>query len=139
METHNINIPRSIKELWNVRRERIKKEGSEFYTWKPGAIAVGATSSIELRNQFPLCRKYMPLDWIQVANNELTIPLALIINGAEEIPVLAGSIVNVNDKWLYQIGIRNDDLVNATTANKIIVTLQRQPVTIDAWARKQHG
>jgi hypothetical protein len=137
METHNIKIPSSIAALWTVRQERIKKDGSEFFTWKPAAITAGAIASIELFNHFPLCRKYMPLDFVQVVNNETTVPLALIINGAEEIPVMPGAIITVTDKRLYQIGLRNDHAVTATTLNKVIVTLQRQPITIDAWARKQ--
>lgn len=137
-ERAGIQKPRNYQDLWQIRQERIKKEGSEFFTWRPGVTIAGARTSIEIKTQFPMARKYMPLDYVQVANND-AVDLTLTINGQETLPVPIGTIITVSDKWLYEIGITNDDAVAPTVVNRITVTLQRQPETIDSWARRQRN
>ncbi len=119
-----------------TRQDRVKKEGSEYFTWPTPVTAFGGgISTIEVAHQFPRARKYAPLDFIEVTNND-TVDLTLIINADIFLPVPAGTIRTVDNYALWQVGIRNDDAVTATTLNKIIVTLRRQPLTIDDWARR---
>lgn len=118
-----------------VRQERIRREGSPYYTWTPGIIAAGGSATIHVPTQFPDSRKYDPLDWIEVANMETGCNLTLTINGDTAFPVPLSSIRTIDNMALWNITITNNGGVN-TTAGKIIVTLQRQPLTADMKARK---
>ena len=84
---NNITKPRNT---YQVRQERIKREGSPYYTWTPGAIAAGVTSGIYLQTQFPDARKYEPLDWLEIVNNEAANNLSLVLNDADTFAVPAG-------------------------------------------------
>ena len=130
------NFKRDYRKIWLTREERIKKEGSEYFSWEVPATAAAAMSTIEIARQFPAAKKYEPLDWVEVSNND-TVDLTLIINGAETLPVLTGTIRTVEGKALWQIGIRNDDAAAASTLHKIKVSLRRQPLTIDRWAQRR--
>lgn len=121
---------------WHTRQDRIKKEGSEYFTWNTPATAPAGISIIEISRQFPRSKKYEPLDWCEVMNNDV-VDLTLIINGSETLPVPAGVIRPVIKHHLWQIGIRNDDAAVTSTLNKIVVSLRRLPVTIDDWARRK--
>lgn len=128
-------IPRrDWRKTWLIRQERIKKEGSEYFSYIVPVTIAGAISYIEIANQFPRAKKYEPLDWIEVVNND-AMALTLIINGNTHLPVPAGTIRTVDNSALWEIGIRNDGAIN-TTLNLILLTLRRQPVTIDDWARR---
>ncbi len=119
-----------------TRQDRVKKEGSEYFTWNTPATAAGGIATIEVAHQFPRAKKYEPLDWIEVCNND-AVDLTLIINADTFLPVPTGTIRTVDNHALWQVGIRNDDGATATSLNKIIVTLRRQPITIDDWARRR--
>ncbi|MBA7581108.1 hypothetical protein ES708_23008 [subsurface metagenome] len=119
-----------------TRQNRVRKEGSEYFTWYTPDTAAAAIATIEVAHQFPRARKYAPLDFIEVTNND-AVDLTLIINADIFLPVPAGTIRTVDNYALWQVGIRNDDAANASTLNKIIVSLRRQPITIDDWARRR--
>jgi len=121
---------------WYTRQDKIKRDGSEYFTWQVPSTAAAATSQIEIKNQFPRAGKYMPLDYMEIANND-TVNLTLTINGAETLPVPAGTIRKVENKALWQIAVTNNDAAAASTLNLITVSLRRLPVTIDDWARGQ--
>jgi len=131
----NIIPKRDWRKTWLIRQERIKKEGSEYFPWEPPVIAPGVITSIEIAHEFPRARKYAPLDFIEVANNDV-VDITLIINNAEELPVHSGVIRTVDNAALWQIGIRNEDAATDTTLHLIKISLRRQPVTIDDWARR---
>jgi len=99
------------------------------------ATAAAGIATIEIAHQFPMAKKYEPLDWLEVCNND-AVDLTLIINGNTMLPVPSGTIRTVDNYALWQIGIRNDDAAVATTLNAVIVSLRRQPMTIDEWARR---
>ena len=82
-----------------------------------------------------IAKKYEPLDFCEVQNNGL-VDLTLIINGNMTLPVPAGTIRKVVNSALWQVGIRNDHAADSTVLNKVIVTLRREPWTIDQWARR---
>jgi len=123
---------------WYIRQERIKKEGSEYFTWLLPATGPAAISQIEIATTLPRARKYLPLDFIEVCNNDV-VNMTLIINGDETLPVPAGVIRTIRNKPYYEIAIRNDDAAVTSTLNDVIVSLRREPITVDDWARKQRG
>jgi len=127
-------IPRHEK-TWLTRQERIKREGSEYFTWPVPAVAASGIGSIEIAHQFPRAKKYEPLDWIEIVNND-TVDVRLIINNDMTLPVLAGTIRTVDNAALWTIGIENLSATTAVTLLRIIVSLRRQPLTIDQWARR---
>jgi hypothetical protein len=130
-----INVQRRPN-TYIVRQERIKREGSPYYPWTPGVIAPTATEVIHVPTQFPDSRKYQPLDWIEVCNNDAANDLTLTINGNESWPVPAKTIRTIDNLALWHVQLTNNGGVN-TTAGSIVVTLQKQPLTIDKWARRQ--
>ncbi len=120
------------------RLERIKREGSPTYTWTVPATAAGATAVIYVPTEFPRSRKYEPLDHLEIVNNEGTNDLTFTLNGKETRPCPAGTIRTVKGSGiaLWHLAITNDGGV-ITTLGKIILTLQREPLTIDKWAQGQ--
>lgn len=131
----NANVFEKRNKTWLTRQERIKRDGSEYFTWAVPITAAAAVSRIEIANQFPRAKKYAPLDFVEVSNNGLR-NLTLIINGSMQLPVPAGVMRTLDNAALWEIGIRNDDAAVATILNDIIVSLRRQPLTIDQWARR---
>ncbi|GAI27636.1 unnamed protein product, partial [marine sediment metagenome] len=85
---------------------------------------------------FPESKKYEPLDFIELVNNDV-VDVSLAINGQNHFVCLAGTIRTIEGMPLHEIRITNNDAATATTTGKIILTLQRQPLTIDKWARQQ--
>lgn len=120
------------------RLERIKREGSPPYVWPVPATAAGATSVIYVPTQFPASRKYEPLDSVEIVNNEATNDLTITINGKDRRPSPAGTIRTIHGSGvaLWHIAITNDGAA-ITTLGKIILTLQKEPMTIDKWAARQ--
>lgn len=129
------NITRR-KGLQTIREERIKREGSPYYTWQVPATAAGANSVIYVPSQFPESKKYHPLDWLEIVNNETTNDLTLTINGNDSFKVPAKTIRTLDNFALLHIAVTNDGAV-VTTLGNIIVTLQRQPLTMDKWIRRR--
>ena len=118
------------------RLERIKREGSPAYVWTVPVTAATATSVIYVPTQFPESRKYQPLDFIEIVNNEATNDLTLTINGNETRSVPAGTIRTIHGDGVaaWHLAITNDGAGN-TTLGKIVVTVQKEAMTIDKWAR----
>jgi len=125
------------KGTYTVRQERIKREGSQYYTWQFPVTAAGATSVIYVPDQFPDSKKYQPLDWLEIVNNEPTNDLTLVINNNDSFKVPAKTIRRIDNIALWHLAVTNDGGAN-TTLGAIIITLQKQPLTIDQWVRK-HG
>ncbi len=118
------------------REEKIKREGSPYYTWEVPVTATMAQAVIDPSVTFPRSRKYAPLDWIEIANNDPACDLTVIINGGDSFPVPMGVIRTISGRAIWHLAITNNGGVN-TTAAAIIVTLQKEPMTIDKWARRQ--
>lgn len=135
MNLFNLANFKNPKNIYTVRTERVKREGSPYYTWQVPVTATTATAVIGIREQFPDARKYEPLDWLEIVNNEAVNNLTLRINGTETFAVPAGTIRTISNAAVWHIGVTNDGGVN-TTLGLIVVTLQKQPLTIDKWARK---
>lgn len=129
------NISR-LRNTYLVRQERIKREGSPYYTWTVPATAAAAVSSIYVPSQFPQARKYEPLDWLEIVNNEAANNLTLVVNSSDNFSVPAGTIRTIEGKALWSLAVTNNGAV-ITTLGNIIVTIRRQPMTIDKWAGRQ--
>lgn len=120
------------------RLERIKREGSPPYVWQVPVTAAAGISVIYVPTQFPRSNKYAPLDSIEIVNNEATNDIRVTINNREVRSVPAGTIRHIHGDGisLWHIAVTNDGGGN-TTLNKITLTLQKEPLTIDKWSRKQ--
>ncbi len=120
-----------LPELIKAKRQaRTDKYGSPPYVWTPGAIAAGASTSIEVAQQFPEARKYAPLDWAEVVNLD-TVPLTLTINGGSETWIIpANTIRSVANRALWAVALTNNGAA-ATTAGNITVTMLRQALDVD--------
>lgn len=120
------------------RISRIKREGSPVYVWQPGVLATTATAVIEVNNQFPASRKYAPLDSLEIVNNEAANDITVTINGGDARYCPAGTIRQIHGRGvaLHHIAVTNDGGVN-TTAGNIVLSLQKEPFTIDKWAADQ--
>jgi hypothetical protein len=129
----NLHNPRNS---YTVRQERIKREGSPYYTWIVPVTAAAAKSVIAVQEQFSESRKYEPLDWLEIVNNEAALDLTLLINNNDSLYVPASSMRTMTGRALWHIAVTNNGGAN-TTLNKIIVTLRREPQTIDKWAQRQ--
>lgn len=119
------------------RMERIKREGSQPYVYNAGVIAAGADEAMTPANSFPDSRKYQPLDWLEICNNETSIDIIVTINGGDAWIVPAKVIRKVYNTALWHINIHNNHGANATTAGRVRLTLQKEPLTMDKWIRTQ--
>jgi hypothetical protein len=124
------------KNTFVSRQDRIKREGSEYFIWLVPATAAAAISQINVGQDYPRAKKWEPLDFIEVCNNDV-VNISLIINNDIVLPVPNGTIRTVKNQAMWQIGIRNDDAAVASTLNSIVVNLRRLPITVDDWARRQ--
>jgi len=131
------NRPNTLRNTMLTREERVKREGSPYYTWTPGAIAAAAQVSIFVPDQFPASRKYTPLDWCEVVNNEAANNLRIVINGNETLPVPAGTIRTIRAAF-RQVTIINDG-GGITTAGLIYATFKKEALTIDRWSRGERA
>ncbi len=119
------------------RRERIKREGSKPFVWETPATAAAAASFINIGQQFPEARKYQPLDYIRVINNEPSNDIKVKINGEAVVHyVPAKTILELDNQSVWTVEIENKGAV-ITTAGKIIVSMEKQALTADALARRQ--
>lgn len=120
------------------RLARIRREGSPRYVWEVPVTGAAGISVIGVREQFPASRKYEPLDNLEIVNNEGTNDLTLTINGGDRLYCPAGTIRYVHGRGVafWHIAITNNGAVN-TTLGSIIISLQKEPHTIDKWAADQ--
>lgn len=120
------------------RTERIKREGSPRYPWTVPVTATTASVSIHVPTQFPRSRKYEPLDSLEIVNNEAANDITVTINGGDVYLCPAGTIRTIRGKGiaLWHIRVTNNGGAN-TTLGAIILTMQKEAMTIDKWAARQ--
>lgn len=129
------NLPQfeTARKSYLVRQERIKREGSPYYPWNVGVMVAATVLTTNPTTHWPESKKYEPLDWLELVNNSAT-NIMMVINGTENFYCVAGTIRTIDDLPLRQIQITAEA---NTLAGEVRLTLQRQPLTIDKWARKQ--
>ena len=128
------NIFPVTRDLVVIRKERVKREGSPYFTYTMAALAAAASISFDIERTFPAAKKYEPLDWLQFVNNEANNDLLLTINGNMTLPIPAGTIQTIKNQAIWHITITNLGGV-ITTLNKVVLTFQKQPLTADDAAR----
>jgi len=116
--------------------DRVNKYGSPLYSFWLPATAAGISVDYSLETQFPASKKYEPLDWIKVVNND-AVDIRLQLNGNNDVDELipAGTTVILSDTPIWQYRITNQDAAVATILYAIRISLQRQPLDADKVAR----
>ncbi len=137
----------NIFEMANIRRnkgvivsrlERIKREGSPDYHYNLPITAPAAIAHIYIPTQFPLSRKYEPLDSMEIVNNSVAEPINVVVNGNDAYYCPAGTIRTVHGAGiaLWTIAIENLG-VGATVLGEIRFTFKKEAMTIDKWSARQ--
>lgn len=119
-----------------TRQERVRKEGSPYYTYSMPALAASASVSIAMEQQFPDSRKYQPLDFLEITNNEAANDLTIVINGTTSLSVPAGVIKVIKNTAFWHVSLTNNGAL-ITTLGKVSLVFQKQSLTIDDYARRQ--
>ncbi|HEY82219.1 MAG TPA: hypothetical protein G4O01_02900 [Dehalococcoidia bacterium] len=125
-----------------IREERILKSGSPIFTISVPSINPGESQDYDLAEEDSLpstakeARKYLPLDYCEVTNDDPNCAVSLVINQVESLYIPAATIKSISGKNMWRIAVKNNDASTATTAGKIKLVLQRQPITVDKYLRK---
>ena len=126
------------KGVYISRLERIKREGSPNYPYQLPVTAAAAVVHIHIPTLFPASRKYEPLDYMEIVNNEVANPLNVVVNGADGFYSPAGTIRTVHGRG---IALWTLDIANlgggATTLGLVRFTFKKEAMTIDRWAAEQ--
>lgn len=119
-----------------VRQQRILQHGSEYFTIKPAAISAGdfVIYDIDTSSELEAARKYKPLDFVEVTNND-TVDIEVQLSFQDTFLVPKGVIKKISERPFYSLKVKNVGSV-ATTQDKIRLTLQRMPITVDQYIRK---
>jgi len=119
------------------RLERIKWEGSPDYHYNLPVTAPAAIDHIYIPTQFPLSRKYEPLDNMEIVNNEVANAINVVVNGHDAYYCPAGTIRKVHGAGvaLWTLDIENLGAGN-TTLGLIRFTFKKEALTIDKWAQE---
>jgi len=116
---------------------RVDKEGSPYFDLYPASIAAGTMENYDIDQHSLLseARKYAPLDYIQVINTDSVALELRLKNQHHYIP--AGAIISLTDEAIWGFQLKNMDSATATTAGKIHIVLQRQPLSEDKAIRRK--
>jgi len=120
------------------RLERIKREGSQWYPYALPVTAAGIIVQLDIGLLFPDSRKYAPLDYLEIVNNDPNCALLITINNQDAFYCPAGTIRTIKGKGiaLWQVAITNAGAV-ATTAAVNQFNFKKEAMTIDKWAAEQ--
>lgn len=119
-----------------VRQQRVLQHGSEYFTIKPPAIDAGDFTIYDIDNSADLvnARKYKPLDFVEVTNND-SVDIELTQDFQDTFLIPKGVIKTISERSFYSLKVKNIGTA-ATTEGKIVLTLQRMPITVDQYIRK---
>lgn len=119
-----------------VRQERVLRNGSEYFTIKPAAISAAefVIYDIDTSSELEAARKYKPLDFLEITNND-DVDIEIQLNFADRFLVPKGCIKTIKNKAYYSLKVTNKGTVS-TTQDKVVLTLQRMPITTDEYIRR---
>jgi len=126
-----------IRSIQGRRKTRIDREGSPYFDLYPASIAAGISQNYDIDQYSELAesRKYAPLDYIQVINTD-SVALELRLKSQRHY-IPAGAIISLTDEAIWGFQLKNMDVATATTAGKIHIVLQRQPLSEDKAIRRK--
>lgn len=123
-----MNIVDLLRSRSRVSSE-VQQYGSPYYTYQLPVTAAGATSIMTIESAFPQARRYFPLDWLELVNNEGAINLTVVINNRDSFYVPT-NVIRVWDKYaIHTVAVTNNGLVD-TTLGSIILNFQRSSANI---------
>jgi hypothetical protein len=119
-----------------VRQQRVLQNGSEYFTIKLPSIAAGDFAIYDIDNSTELkaATKYKPLDFVEITNNDVS-DIEICLDFQDTFLVPKGVIKTISDRPFYCIKVKNIGS-GSTTADKVVLTLQRMPITTDQYIRK---
>lgn len=119
------------------RLKRIDREGSPIYPFSVPQIAASSYLERCIATQFPDAKKYEPLNWTEVINND-SVDIDLYLNGVggDYFHIPAGTCRPISRTAVWHYRIANCDAVTASTAGKIKISFQRLPLDADEAARR---
>lgn len=122
--------------LTGNRQREVDAYGSPDFTFRPGAIATGASVIVGLNEQFPRSRKYQPLDSTEIINQSGE-NLRIEINGNTSNPRLspAGTIITITNTPIQTMRFTNESAGN-TVQDEITVIFSRAALDSDELSRR---
>lgn len=119
-----------------ARLQRVNKEGSPTFPYALGVLAAGAVDIIDLESdsEFTDARKYLPLDWLQITNND-NVDLEVKAQYGMTVLVPAGAIKTISDTAMKRITVKNLHASTSTVSGKVKLLFQREPMTADKYFR----
>lgn len=118
-----------------IREKRILKAGSPAYQKRLPDIAAGAFVSYMVSDIAKDAQKYLPLDWIELTNLS-TVDVSLRLDDGDTFLIPHGVIKAIEDKPYRRVRIKNEDATSTTGAEKVILQLQKLPITVDTYIRR---
>ena len=118
-----------------IREKRIQQSGSPYYQKILGDIAAGDFVSYMVTDIASDAEKYLPLDFIEVTNMS-AVNVSIRLDDGDTFLVPAGVIKSIEDKPYRRVRVKNEDAVSATAASKVVLQLQKMPITYDTYIRR---
>jgi len=107
-----------------IRTKELRKQGSQTYEYVAGIIATTAHVDVDVYNQFPQARSFMPFDYMEVVNNS-AYEIAVAVNQTQEsIRVPAYMIKPFTRQPIRTFRLTNNGAGN-TVAGDVIVKLKK--------------
>jgi len=141
-----MNLFKLISPQARTKLNRLKRtlvEGSPKYHYDLAAIAAGAQAYIDLSTDYPLARKYQPLDTILIINND-AVGISLVFNSPASAPYIipAGVIRTISRDEvgaIWNITVTNLDALAAVVVNMIDFEIWKSPEEATDILRREWG
>jgi len=118
-----------------IREKRILKYGSPYFNKDLPTIAASAVVAYMVKDINSNAAKYLPLDSIEVTNLSL-VDISVCLDDGDSFVVPHGTIKTIEDKPFRRIRVTNRDTVSATGDKKILLQMQKLPITADTFIRR---